>query len=129
MDTQEIPHEQWPQYLDQFSRLHRGKAARVHTADPEVGFQANAEGLPLIGLSDDHPGRPDETIRVMLGGDSGTHVDHAVPRPAHVRVTEWNDGYSAALQIESSDGDMTLVQVGPQGQGLPEGFITDGLLR
>lgn len=128
-ETKEIPFDRWPAFFEQFSRAHRGQASQVRTADTSVGFQANAQDLPFIGVLDERPGASDESIRVMLGSSGGTHIDHAVHRPAHVRVAEWNDGFSAALQIEAADGSMTLIQVGPPEHMLPPDMVTDGLWR
>jgi hypothetical protein len=129
MHTIEIPIDHWPSFLDQFSRAHRGQPAEVTTEDRTLGLQSDAKGLPFIGVTDVSPDQVDETIRIMLGDSSGTHIDHAVEHPSHVRVAEWNDGFSAALQIESDDGRVTLVQVGPLEQMLPDDVLTDGLWR
>jgi hypothetical protein len=52
-----------------------------------------------------------------------------IDRPTHVRVAEWNDGFSAALQLESADGHVALLRVGPQDRVLPSGMIVDGVIR
>jgi hypothetical protein len=127
--VQEIPAGRWHETLEQFSRAHRGQAARVETAGATAALAPDAEGLPLIGLAEDRSGGADESIRIMLGVPSGGHVSHAVRQPRHVRVAEWNDGYSGLLEIEAADGSRTSVQVGPAEQTLPPGMITDGLLR
>lgn len=129
METKEIPTNQWPVFLDQFSRAHRGQPAEVTTEDMTLGVQLDGKGLPFIGITDVSPDQVDETIRIMLGDSSGTHIDHPVEHPSRVRVAEWNDGFSAALQIESDDGRVTLVQVGPPEQMLPDDVVTDGLWR
>ena len=113
MQNREIPSNEWPAFFDRFSRTHRGQPAAVTTEARAIGLQSDGKGLPFIGITDDHPAQHDETVRVMLGDSSGTHIDHAVEHPSHVRIAEWNDGISAALQIESDDGSITLVQVGP----------------
>ena len=119
MENREIPTSQWPAFFDQFSRAHRGQPAAVTTEERSIGLQSDGKGLPFIGVTDVSPDQVDETIRIMIGDSGGTHIDHAVEHPSHVRVAEWNDGFSAALQIESEDGRITLVQVGPL-----EPFIT-----
>jgi uncharacterized protein DUF5335 len=120
METTEIPTNQWPAFFDQFSRAHRGQPAAVTTEDLALGLQSDGKGLPFIGVSDVSPDQVDESIRIMLGDSSGVHIDHAVEHPSHVRVAEWNDGFSAALQIESDNGRITLVQVGPVEQMMPQ---------
>ena len=62
-------------------------------------------------------------------GDSpDNQFAHVIDRPSHVRVAEWNDAVSSALQIESAGGTVTLARVGPAEQMLPPGFITDGII-
>jgi len=101
METKEIPISQWPAFLDRFSRAHRGQPAAVTTEDRSIGLQSDGKGLPFIGITDVSPDQVDETIRIMLGDSSGTHIDHGVEHPSHLRVAEWNDGFSAARQTEA----------------------------
>lgn len=128
MEPREIPFEQWPRTLEQFSRIHRGKPARVHTSGAADGTRANADDLPLLGVTDERTADAgDERIHVVLGAPAAAHVDHVIPRPSKLRLAEWNDGYSALLQIESDDGWQTTVRVGPDEQRLAPGMILDGL--
>ena len=53
---------------------------------------------------------------------------HDIGRVSHVRVAEWNDAVSSALEIESEGGVVTTVRVGPAEQTLPSGYITDGIV-
>jgi len=133
MESRPIPFDEWPLAMEQFSRIHRGKPARVETTAAERAITAaNARELPLIGVTDERAivGNDEpERIHVVLGGATDPHVDHVIPRPSEVRLAEWNDGYSALLQIESEEGWQTNVRVGPQEQMLPPGVILDGLLQ
>jgi hypothetical protein len=123
----EIPHERWPQSLDQFSRLHTGRTAHVSTSGAVAGG-ANADDLPLIGITigAGSPSGEDE-VRIMVGRPHGPHLDHVLPRPRRLWKAEWNDGVSGMLEFDSDDGSTTLVQVGPPEQVLPEGMIIDGV--
>src|SRR2546423_14983854 len=104
MTTYDIPREQWRSFFDQFSRLHQGQAVNVQTE----GKGANARGIPLLGITA-------EGDRVdITGGDiGGILLDHAIDHPLRIKASEWNDGISAALEIESRQG-RTRVQVGPE---------------
>src|SRR5205814_10410000 len=109
---------------DQISRLHHGQSADVEIVGPDANVQAPARGVPLLGITaDERPRR----IEIMAGKPDGPHVRHSVPTPTHVRAADWNDGVSAALEIEGEDGVRTLVLVGPAEQLLAPGMITDGL--
>lgn len=129
-----IPPERWPQCLEQFSRAHAGQAASVCTSGAPAGGAANADQMPLIGITAEQnepassPSR--ETLaelHIMLGRPGGPHVDHVVKEPCRIWAAEWNDGFSAVLEIDADDGSTTLVQVGPPGQLLGEGMIVDGV--
>jgi len=128
MQRCEIPPEHWPQCLERFNRLHVGRSAHVSTSGALAGGASNAADLPLIGVTggERSPGHVGE-LYVMVGGPGEPHVDHAVPRPHRLWVTEWNDGCSGLLEIDSDDGSTTLVQVGPSEQLLPVGMIVDGV--
>jgi len=129
MRTRHIPMSDWGPSLDQFSRIHHGQPATVESSAVDLGVQPNVRGLPLLGVTAEprDPGPPE--IQIMLGESPQTLVTHVVADPTRVHLAEWNDDVSATLQIESSDGTLTRVQVGPASETLPEGFITDGFYR
>jgi hypothetical protein len=134
MLLEEIPHEQWRGYLDQFSRAHRDAESRLETAIDGKSECRNASKLPLIGITDEQIDH-DEHINIMLGSPpaelgepSEASLNHTVEHPVRMRACEWNDGYSGAIEIESADGSWTVLQVGPVDQTLPNGMITDGII-
>src|SRR5438270_633032 len=133
METREISPEQWHEFLDQFSRLHEGKNVRMETVGPEFGIQANSQTLSLLGITSEHAsaragGSEHPVIEIMTGDPSGRQISHVIDRPASVRMAEWNDGYSAALEIKSEDGSSAIVRVGPAEELLPADMITDGVI-
>ena len=127
MTMHEIPRDRWPDYLDQFSRVHRDWPARVETTIDTQPESRNAADLPLLGVTDERVGGR-EQITIMLGRMSNAHLSHTIEQPLKMRGAEWNDGYSGLLEIESADGARTTVQVGPPEQTLPPQIITDGVL-
>jgi malate synthase len=128
MKTQEIPFKQWPLFLDQFSRLHRGQQVTVESMSREFGVQANARDLPLLGVTAEPLSGSAARIEIMAGDSPSAQVTHVIDRPAHVRVLEFNDSVSATMQIESADGQVTLLRVGPPNEMLPPGFIVDDII-
>jgi hypothetical protein len=128
MLTREVVPGEWSSFFDQFSRLHHGKRVNVQTMGGELGVQANAVSLPLMGVVAEPRDDGGRSISVMAGESPDAHVTHAIARPSKVRIAEWNDGESAALQIEAEGGWTTLVQVGPAAEVLPTGFVTDGTM-
>jgi hypothetical protein len=131
MDTREIPRSEWPTFLEQFSRVHRGQSAHVHTTMPQALNRTEEPNLPLLGVVDERGPAGDrrDNIRITLGAPAGGGVvTHEVHDPSRLRFAEWNDGYSAELNIENTRGEPTVVHVGPQEQLLPPGVITDGVM-
>ena len=93
----------------------------------QVVLANNAKNLPLLGVTAERRGDGGIEIQVMAGTSPDTLVTHVVARPRTVRVAEWNDSVSAALQIEAEDGTVTLVEAGPDRQTLPRGYIVDDI--
>lgn len=128
MAWREISESEWVSFFDQFSRLHQGQDADVEIADHNSNARAPARNLPLLGITAERlPGQT--RVEIVAGMPDGPHVRHSVLAPRRVLVAEWNDGVSAALDIESDDGLRTKVRVGPPEQMLPPGMITDGLYQ
>jgi hypothetical protein len=127
MQTQEIAIDRWPEFMDQFSRLHRGKNATVSIVERLAEPRSEADNVPLLGITDEHHGQADEVIEVMLGAPSAGPTGHAIRRPSRIRVSQWNDAYSARLEVDSADGERTIIQVGPAREVLPPGIVLDGV--
>jgi hypothetical protein len=130
MNTREIAHDQWAPFLNEFSQAHRGERVEVRVMGGELGEQAEASGLPLVGITDDFKAADGERIEVMageareqglggLGNGGDAHVSHSIIHPIHVRIAEQEDGTPVAVQIESEDGTSTLVRFLPPGQDQP----------
>jgi hypothetical protein len=131
METRDVPKGQWTSFFDQFSRLHHDKPVRVKIMNRALGAQPVAEGVAFQGIAQDRTAVPCDVqpvVRIMAGDPAGEHVSHVIAEPAQVRVAEWNDGYSAALEIVSADGSSVLVEVGPPREMLAPGIITDGVI-
>lgn len=123
----EVHEAEWSALANQFSRLHTGQPAVVETRVLGVVKGVNAQFLPLMGVTAEADQQGATRIEIVLGDSPTAHFAHAVSPVTHVRVAEWNDSVSSTLEIESEDGRVTLLHVGPDQQTLPEGFITDGV--
>jgi len=126
MHTRDIPTPQWAPFLDQFTRLHRGEALDVETISP--GSPADTSMLceqPLVGvvaLPQCERGNP--CIEVIAGAEPQTQC-HTIQQPAHLSVTEADDGRSMALQITADDGSVTMVRFEPENRssGPPANYL------
>jgi len=56
MSTREIPREEWPEFLESFSRVHEGWLSTVEVLDDQIGSQVEARDLPLQGIAADWKG-------------------------------------------------------------------------
>ena len=124
MQTREIPINEWQPFLDQFSQCHLGEKVTVKIMGTGIGDQTEVRDLPLMGISADTKASGGERIDVSAGDSTSVHITHAVVHPSHVRVAEDDQGHALAMQIESSDGPVTLVRFCAEPPELPEGFMS-----
>jgi len=127
MKTREVDESHWGAALDQFSRIHRGQPVTVQSAGNDFGVQTNARNLPLLGITAERRGDGTQEIQVMVGASPDNLVTHVIGHPRSVRVAEWNDAVSGAVQIFAEDGTFTLVEAGPAGQTLAPGYVVDDI--
>ena len=123
MATQEIPREQWPEFLDSFSRQHAGWLVTLEVLDAEIGAQVEAQELALVGISLDEKGSDKESIVIDVSADVQTHAAHRVLHPTHIHLKTNDEGAHEALAIESAEGTTTLVRF--RATALPE--MVDGI--
>src|SRR5438094_9604006 len=100
MPTQEIPRNQWSEFLNRFSRQHEGWLVTLEVFSPDIGAQEEAHGLPLEGITiaggDDSKG-----IAISAGRTLEHHLTHTVLARAHVSVRRTKQGGWAAAESGS----------------------------
>ena len=128
MQTREISRERWPQFLGEFTQLHHGEQVSVETIGKGTfGVRSEIFDLPLAGIVTAEPKAgtdEEEWIEIVAGDAPARQMTHAIPHPSRVVVVDERDGegMSVALQIESTDGSITMVRIEPPLEGLPPGF-------
>lgn len=125
MNTNEISREEWPAFLDQFSRRHLGQLVTVESMEPQLGAQLNVRDAQLVGLTAEPDAAGGEQIIIMTERPHHQALAHVVRRPSHLRLAEWNGGVSAALQIEGEGELVTLVVAGPLEEIRPPEYVDD----
>ena len=110
MSTQEIPREQWKNFLDRFSRQHEGWLATLEVLGPDIGAQEEAHDLPLEGITATSTDDESRSIAINLGNVPEDHVTHAITKPIRVWLEQTSEGAAAALEIESADEIKTLLR-------------------
>ena len=65
--TEEIPQQNWVEYLDEFTRVHQGEQVTVEVMDSEVGAQLEAQDMPFQGISADLKRSGEHDVNIILG--------------------------------------------------------------
>jgi hypothetical protein len=107
MIAQEIPREQWADFLERFSNQHRGWLVSVELSVPS-GARLDASDVPLerIQLAGSNG---EESIRLALGGETAAH--ERLPNPARLRIERTLGGADTELSIESERGAGLIVRI------------------
>jgi hypothetical protein len=107
MIAQEIPREQWADFLERFSTQHRGWLVSVELSVPS-GARLDAIDVPLerIQLAGSDG---EESIRLALGGEAAAH--ERLPNPARLRIERTLGGADTELSIESERGAGLIVRI------------------
>ena len=117
MPTIDVPIDEWPAFLETFSRQHR---AWLTTVEPPVsGFE---EPRPLGTVTPAGDGRRISAIEVSFAGDSGAGILR-IENPLSVRVQQTAAGADRALEIVDDEGSCT--RLGFRAVAKPE--MLDGL--
>jgi hypothetical protein len=112
MRTEEIQHEQWRVFLDEFSRQHLGEPVTVEVLSQEAGPERVATDLPLVGIVDDPKDSGGESIEIVAGDSEVSNIVHEIFAPSHLRVALQEDGKEVALEFESATAPRTILHFG-----------------
>jgi hypothetical protein len=124
MKTKEIPINEWPKFLDNFSRKHEGWLVTLEILGTELGAQVQERELTLAGIVDEWDEIHGNRIVIMFGEKPDDHITHSIERPTQVSLEQTDGGADVALAIKSADGVMALLRfLSPM---LPE--MVDGLV-
>ena len=114
--TEQIPREEWEQFLNEFSELNAEALVRVElVGSVDTGAGEMAEHQPLLDVTlDDEAGVP--MIVVECGDPAALSADHDGPRALRHIVREPTALWARkaepagwdALQIESRDGSVIV---------------------
>jgi hypothetical protein len=117
MPTIDVPLDEWPKFLETFSRQHR---AWLTTVEPPVsGLE---EPRPLGAVTPAHDGHRISAIEVSFAGDSGADTLR-IENPMSVRVRQTAAGADRALEIVDDEGFCTRLGF----RAIAEPEMLDGL--
>jgi hypothetical protein len=104
----DVEPREWVSFLDGFSRQHEGWLASIEVATPG-GKLTEVVNRRLRGVSIDHA---DGTQRayVEVDGTPDGCLTHVVDGPTRIRFKRTRAGAHQGLEIESADGNKTIVR-------------------
>jgi hypothetical protein len=113
----DVPLDEWPEFLEAFSREHRAWLTRIEPPPDGV-----SEALPLGTVSTERDGGRVSAIEVSFVGHSGADTLR-IENPTSVRLRKTAAGADQALEIVGADGICT--RLGFRAVAPPE--MLDGL--
>lgn len=117
MKTVEVPREEWPEALDQFTTIHQGWVVSLDVVGLEMGAQPEMTDLTLIGVSAD-PRHRGGNITISAARGTADHVTHVVDAPRRLYIERTDEGADAALEVEAQDGTKSILRF--RSAALPE---------
>jgi hypothetical protein len=108
MPTTDVPRDQWPEFLETFSRQHR---AWLATVEPRLGEAPGSgeEPRPLVAVTSQGDGRRVSAIEIAFAGESAGNVVR-VENPSSLRVRKTDEGADRGLEIVDGEGVCTRVR-------------------
>jgi hypothetical protein len=113
MSVREVLRDQWVEFFQTFTSEHAGKLVSLGVDGRQPKHEIvdiKARELPLRGivavLTDD-----ESTIVISLGLSSDRVLRHSVLSVSHIRVTQTEDSFESALEIESRNGQTTTLNI------------------
>jgi hypothetical protein len=103
MPTIDVPRNEWPGFLETFSRQHRAWLATV-----ESPLAPAHEERPLAAVEPRRDGSRVSAIEISFTGEAGEE-SVCVADPTTVRVHRTDEGADRALDIVDRDGNRTRI--------------------
>lgn len=112
MSTQQIPQNQWNNFLAEFSAHNQKRNVTIDLESNELGPQRLVDSRPLLSVETDLKDKLDPVITVIAGDPEGGEpaaLTHQVMDPKAIWIKESDGGEAEALDIEASEG-RTIIQ-------------------
>ncbi len=109
----QIRTDDWQKYLNDFSTRNAGRTARLEVLSEDMRLASDeVDRLPLQGITLDKKSTVTPSLEIMLGGRGAAdmrHLTHTIERVRRIVAKFGPDAREDALEIESEDGDRTLI--------------------
>lgn len=113
MTAQDVPREKWASFCDTFTRLHKDWLATVEVVEGWAGDSALSSVLVrnvvLLGITMEMT-KETETLSIMVGREPGERLTHSIVSPAKIRLAQSEDQDHGALEVVSSNGEITVIE-------------------
>lgn len=106
MASREIPRSEWSRFFESFTDQHEGWFATLELLGREAAPDAEETPLRLISIA---PARDDPEAVTITLGDAVSRVEHTIYDAERVVFEEGSEGRHRGLDVESADGERTLV--------------------
>jgi hypothetical protein len=107
MPTKDVPRDQWPDFLEGFSRRHRAWLTTVDQSGDGIGHGGGFGEAPLGAVTATRQGRDVRAIEIAFVGNG--HIPLRVDNPRIIRVRQSSDGAETGLEIVDDGGVSTRV--------------------
>lgn len=111
MQTKQISRNEWPLFLDGFSRRHEGWLVTLEVFSPEIGDQIEERELALEGITAELAGDEKDRIEIMIGVKPDDHMTHTIANPTEVSLEQTDEGADEVLAIKGGDAATTLLRI------------------
>jgi uncharacterized protein DUF5335 len=108
MSRRDIDRQQWPAFVDAFSRRHGGWLISVGVENTGTERQYLAHDVPLRGVVAELG--DDAGSMMVFTGDTTPHFAHFVPRPVSLAVEDTEEGAEVELTITDDSGGRTVIE-------------------
>jgi hypothetical protein len=109
MSAREISREEWPRFLDEFSRAHAGWLVTVEERAPDGATRELVREVPLSGVSTELYRGQTRGIEI-IAGPRDAEWTHRIAAPARLLLNLTPEGGEEGIETESADGLRTIIR-------------------
>ncbi len=106
-----IPPDEWGRFFSQLTREYRDRIVTIHVNTSELEERVHIHDVPLEGIVLMLNGKED-VISIVVREGTRRHTMHAIHEPLRVNY-ETSKGVATRLQIDSGNGETTIVKFRP----------------
>ena len=129
MPAQEIPRDAWVAFFESFSGQHRGWLSTVEVLGAAPCGQLEPRARALLRITAGINDQGEDSISIIARDRPHDHIadiTHIIKVPSRVRLMETEEGAHEGLEIESKNGETTVVRFrSPILSELVDGFVLD----